>query len=92
MKRSATAWVSQLVIAFIVIAGGLVWLTAVLLLAAIPCSPQAQAYAHSNAAAEGLGHVHMDISCSPGAGKQFGRVLARAPGAGIKQPGRCFFR
>ena len=48
----------------------------VLSFAAFICSPQAQEHAHSNAAAEDVGHVHMDISCSPGVGKQFDRALA----------------
>lgn len=47
--------------------------SAVLFLAAFTCAAW---HAHSNAAEEGLGHVHMDLSCSPGVGGQFDRALA----------------
>lgn len=50
--------------------------TAVLLFAAFACAPEAPGHAQSSAGEEGVGHVHMDLSCSPGAGKQFDRALA----------------
>lgn len=38
---------------------------------------QAEEHAHTSAVSgEGLGHTHMDISCSPAAGMQFDRALA----------------
>src|SRR5215469_11047075 len=43
----------------------------------LACAAHAQEHAHSNAVAEqGLGHVHMDNSCSPGVAKPFDRALA----------------
>lgn len=50
--------------------------SALLFFAAFTCTVQAQERAHSNAAEEGLGHVYMDLSCSPGVGQQFDRALA----------------
>jgi hypothetical protein len=45
--------------------------------AALACPPQAQEKARSNSRAEnGLGHVHMETSCSLTVGPQFDRALA----------------